>query len=353
MALTDKQILEKYKELPQDLQRAMFSVATSNAILKIGQKYSLNVEEDGVLAREVGLVMLGVNRARDLPEHLAKHLHLPREKSWEVAEDINHMIFFQVRESMKKIQGIPTTEALLPEEGRTSLSDSKPVSTAKPPDDKAYWDSLKDKKIEPLVVAPGPAPTPAKESRMVSKPPEPPKQVVVTPEPPKPPSEGVPVLIQKEAPKPSIQRMEEAEKKETTPTPAPAEKRPAPLVIEPGPVETDSLPGIPPITSPEPKKSEPLKLPAPPTIVAEKPAPASPPEVTEPKKDPVPVPPPQETPRPQPVSVTTTPPVPPRPAPGVAAPAVPKPLPAAPSAPSHDGVKYVSHDPYREPIEEL
>lgn len=107
MALTDKQILAKYKELPEDVRKAMFSVATSSAIIKIGGKHSLNVEEDGLLAREIGLVMLGINRARDLPQNLEKNLALSKEKAWEIARDINHMIFFEVRENLKKLRGSP------------------------------------------------------------------------------------------------------------------------------------------------------------------------------------------------------------------------------------------------------
>lgn len=219
MALTDKQILAKYKELPEDVRKAMFSVATSSAIIKIGGKHSLNVEEDGLLAREIGLVMLGINRARDLPQNLEKNLALSKEKAWEIARDINHMIFFEVRENLKKLQGIPETEALLPEEGRTPLKEEAPAPQVNV-EEKKYWDALKSP----------PSPSAASQQGAKSAP-----ETKVSPAP-----------------------IETLPAKPETPKP---EK--APLVIQPEPMETPAIPAISALGKPVEKEPKPPAPPAP------------------------------------------------------------------------------------------
>ncbi len=105
--------MERFRDLPEDLQKAMFSPDTADAILAVGKKFGLQIDQTGELADETGLVMLGVTPPGEFIRNLARRLELDPEKAKAVAEEINQKIFQPVRESLKKVHGLgaqpPTT----------------------------------------------------------------------------------------------------------------------------------------------------------------------------------------------------------------------------------------------------
>ena len=104
-----------FLKLPKDVQRAMFSSLTSDRIFEIGSKHGLAIDKMGLLSQEIGVVLLGEKRASQFVESLQKALGLNHEKAYEIAQDVNHSIFYEIRENLKKIHGVPVTEALIPE----------------------------------------------------------------------------------------------------------------------------------------------------------------------------------------------------------------------------------------------
>ncbi|KKW27789.1 MAG: hypothetical protein UY71_C0037G0004 [Parcubacteria group bacterium GW2011_GWB1_52_7] len=115
MTLASERFFEKYNKLPKDVQRAMFSSLTSDRIFEIGSKHGLAIDKMGLLSQEIGVVLLGEKRASQFVESLQKALGLNHEKAYEIAQDVNHSIFYEIRENLKKIHGVPVTEALIPE----------------------------------------------------------------------------------------------------------------------------------------------------------------------------------------------------------------------------------------------
>ena len=101
-----EKITEKYLDLPEDVQKAMFSSTTSDAIFEIGKKYDLIIDKMGELADETGLVMLGITKPNEFIRNLENRLGVPAKKAKEIAEDINQKVFSPIRESLKKIHGI-------------------------------------------------------------------------------------------------------------------------------------------------------------------------------------------------------------------------------------------------------
>lgn len=101
--LTSQQLKEIYMKLPKDLQDAIFSVDSSEAIQKIGKKYNLTVEKIGDLADETGLVMLGITSSRDYVDNLAKRLNVSHESALKIANEVSNLVFSKVRESLKKV----------------------------------------------------------------------------------------------------------------------------------------------------------------------------------------------------------------------------------------------------------
>src|SRR3989344_5895568 len=99
-------IMERYRDLPEDIQQALFSSATSDAILAIGKKNELAIDKICELVDETGLVMLGITPPSDYVKNLVNRLSVPQEKAKAIAEEINQKVFQPVRESLKKIHGI-------------------------------------------------------------------------------------------------------------------------------------------------------------------------------------------------------------------------------------------------------
>ncbi|MEK7502843.1 MAG: hypothetical protein AAB556_00165 [Patescibacteria group bacterium] len=110
-----QEILDRYLNLPEDLQKALFSPQNSEAIFEIGKKHGLAVDKMGELADETGLVMLGMTKPSEYIKNLSQRLGVEPEKAKAVAEDINQKVFAPIRESLKKIHGIsPTAEPVKP-----------------------------------------------------------------------------------------------------------------------------------------------------------------------------------------------------------------------------------------------
>ena len=104
--------MEKFRDLPEDLQKAVFSPDTADTILAVGKKAGIAIDKIGELADETGLVMLGLTPPGEFIKNLARRLNVDPEKAKSIAEEINQQIFQPVRESLKKVHGLgaPPTE---------------------------------------------------------------------------------------------------------------------------------------------------------------------------------------------------------------------------------------------------
>ena len=109
--IKQEEIITKYQELPEDLQRALVSPSFSNAITETGKKEGLAIDKIGELAEETGFVMLGMTAPSDYVKNLTARLGVPQEKAKMIAEEINQKIFKPVRESLKKLAYLKTPKA--------------------------------------------------------------------------------------------------------------------------------------------------------------------------------------------------------------------------------------------------
>src|SRR3989338_2348684 len=102
--------VQRFNTLPQDVKDAMMSVSTSEIIYETGRKFGLNIEKTGLLAKQVGFVMLGMLPARDFIRDMIKILGVDPRTAQGLAADINHRIFLPIRENLKKIHGVAFNE---------------------------------------------------------------------------------------------------------------------------------------------------------------------------------------------------------------------------------------------------
>ncbi len=101
---TNEQLIEMYHKLPKDVQEAILSVDTSEAIREIGEKHKLMIDTMGDLADETGLVRLGLTRPGQYVSHLIERLGINQETAQEITEEVNNRILFPIRDSLRKIQ---------------------------------------------------------------------------------------------------------------------------------------------------------------------------------------------------------------------------------------------------------
>ena len=97
---------KRFGELPKDVQKAILSVDTSAAFMRITTKHALSIDQAGKLENETTFVMLGFEHPTDFTKNLQKSLGLSEEKIRDIAQDINEQIFRPIKDSLRKIHGL-------------------------------------------------------------------------------------------------------------------------------------------------------------------------------------------------------------------------------------------------------
>ncbi len=127
--IDEETILKRYDSLPDDLKEALMDVSTADAIYEIGRKANLDVEKIGLLAEEIGLIILGFIPSENFISDLKRVLEIGEEKASSVALEVNDRIFLPIRESLKRIHGAAWAEGIT----RTPLKTLGPVVVEKKP----------------------------------------------------------------------------------------------------------------------------------------------------------------------------------------------------------------------------
>ena len=97
----DEEIEKYYQNLPPILKDALYDTDIADKIFDIGKTSGLMDEKIKILAEETGYVVLGLTRPMDFVERLADGLKLDHDKICTIAKEINHQIFFPMREALK------------------------------------------------------------------------------------------------------------------------------------------------------------------------------------------------------------------------------------------------------------
>jgi hypothetical protein len=102
---TKQQLWEMYYNLPEELQKEASSEETTNSIYKIGNTHGLSNEENYLLTKYVGYVMLGVLPPDKFAETIKRDLKLTEINSEEIAQGINRVVFLPIK---NLLQGLYT-----------------------------------------------------------------------------------------------------------------------------------------------------------------------------------------------------------------------------------------------------
>jgi len=107
---TQQQLDSQYEKLPQVLREAIFSAEIAEKMYEIGRRNGLNVEKTGFLAEEAGYIVLGLTHPREFLGQLTERLEITTDKAKEVAQQVNHEIFFPLHEALKQAHGVDVKE---------------------------------------------------------------------------------------------------------------------------------------------------------------------------------------------------------------------------------------------------
>lgn len=114
-------IKERYKELPDDIQRAIKNTDLASKFNLIAKKHSLLLDQNGALQTETILVMLGIEPTENYVENVQKALNVSEVEALSIAEDVNAEILNSIKDSLREIQeqdveqAEETTEETIPE----------------------------------------------------------------------------------------------------------------------------------------------------------------------------------------------------------------------------------------------
>jgi len=124
---SQEKIDAQYKKLPEPLREALYSAENAQKIFEIGKKNGLNVDKIGLLAEEVGYVILGLTRGNEFANFLKEMLQINEEKAHAIVEEVNLQIFSPIREDLKTAHEFETGETSSP---KIDLSVRKPLTSS-------------------------------------------------------------------------------------------------------------------------------------------------------------------------------------------------------------------------------
>lgn len=112
-----KDLQERYQKLPPPLKDAFFNPDVSEKVFQTGRKFGLNIEKIGLLAEEVAYIVLGLSRPELFIKELGSKLEVDLDRAREIAKEINHQIFFPLRQALKETHQIEFGEEAFKEAG--------------------------------------------------------------------------------------------------------------------------------------------------------------------------------------------------------------------------------------------
>ena len=121
-----EQLQDLYKNLPKDLQEALYSQQSANNIQEICSKNGVTDEDEIYdVSKNVGYVLLGLLPPNEFQDVLEKELEIERDKAKQISWQITRFIFLPVKKSLEALYKIEIkaeaealgTETLSPKKG--------------------------------------------------------------------------------------------------------------------------------------------------------------------------------------------------------------------------------------------
>lgn len=110
-----EQLAQLYKDLPKDLQEAVFSEENSYNLREICLKNGVR-DEDVIfeITKNLGYVFLGLLVPNELQDVLEKELKIEKSKAEQITSEISRFIFLPVKNSLETLYNIKIKAGLKP-----------------------------------------------------------------------------------------------------------------------------------------------------------------------------------------------------------------------------------------------
>jgi len=119
-----------YKELPEELQEALFSIEGADQIDAICEEFGIAESSQGV-TKQIGNVLLGIIPAQEFENVLIKEIGLKKTTAQQVGRRIYRAIFYPVKMELEQLHSAQFTKA--PSSGGKGQSVGLQQSAAEPP----------------------------------------------------------------------------------------------------------------------------------------------------------------------------------------------------------------------------
>jgi|GEM_PF-1582004 len=97
-------IEDAFKELPAENQQALLESDWEKQLWDITKNHGLLIDEAENIAKEVGLVLLGVEQAHDIQSNIERHADISNNLAATLIREINLMIFVPLRDKIQELQ---------------------------------------------------------------------------------------------------------------------------------------------------------------------------------------------------------------------------------------------------------
>lgn len=97
-------IEDAFKELPPENQQALLESTWEKQLWDITKKHGMLIDESENIAKEVGLVLLGVEPTHDLQDNIERHADISSTLAATLIREINLMIFIPMRDKIQELQ---------------------------------------------------------------------------------------------------------------------------------------------------------------------------------------------------------------------------------------------------------
>lgn len=124
---TKEQAQKALEKLPDELQEAVFSMETADAIWNASEKQSVTTEERARIAEYAGYVLLGLMLPQEFTQALVADIKLSKNTAQEIAREINRFVFYPVKPVLEQLHNMQIAAT-----SKTSASKPIPQETEQP-----------------------------------------------------------------------------------------------------------------------------------------------------------------------------------------------------------------------------
>ncbi len=105
-AYTPEQLEQIFQKLPDELQEAIFSVETADAVYNACLSQDVTDESGNRVAELTGQVLMGILLPEEFQKSLEKEGGIKKDAAMNIARDITRFVFFPVKESVRQLHAI-------------------------------------------------------------------------------------------------------------------------------------------------------------------------------------------------------------------------------------------------------